>query len=151
MNPEPTLPAATVADCRIVDLATHSHGRDGNLTVVENTPSAPFGVKRVFYLYDLPGGASRGGHAHFALHQMIVAVSGSFTVTLDDGHSEPVPVMLNRSNRGLHVVPGIWCSLDNFSSGAIALVLCSDIYRETDYIRDHDRYLALAAHRNLTT
>lgn len=148
MNHEPTLPAATADDCRVIDLATIAHGRDGNLTVVENTPSAPFEVKRVFYLYDLPGGASRGGHAHFALHQLIVAVSGSFTVTVDDGTTRPHPVMLNRSNRGLHVVPGIWCSLDNFSSGAIALVLCSDVYREADYIRDHDRYLELAVRRN---
>ncbi len=130
----------TIDDCRVLDLDTYNHQRRGNLIVCENGLNAPFDVKRVYYLYDVPGGESRGGHSHRELHEMIVAVSGSFTVTLDDG-IEKRSYMLNRSNKGLHIVPGIWRTLDDFSSGAVCLVLASDKYIEADYIRLYEDFL----------
>lgn len=129
-----------VDDCRVVDIETHSNGRDGNLSVMQNDGVAPFPVRRVYYLYDVPGGESRGGHAHRELHEMLVAVSGSFTVTVGDGEKSRT-VMLNRPNRGLHIVPGIWRTLDDFSSGAVCLVMSSMPYDESDYIREYDDYL----------
>lgn len=131
---------ATLDDCRVLNLDTVNHQRRGNLTVCENGRNMPFDVKRVYYLYDVPGGESRGGHSHRELHEMIVAVSGSFTVTLDDG-KEKRSYMLNRSNKGLHIVPGIWRTLDDFSSGAVCLVLASDKYVEADYIRLYEDFL----------
>ncbi|MCM1094263.1 MAG: FdtA/QdtA family cupin domain-containing protein [Bacteroides sp.] len=131
---------ATLDDCRVLNLDTVNHQRRGNLTVCENGRNMPFDVKRVYYLYDVPGGESRGGHSHRELHEMIVAVSGSFTVTLDDG-KEKRSYMLNRSNKGLHIVPGIWRTLDDFSSGAVCLVLASDKYIEADYIRLYEDFL----------
>lgn len=100
----------------------------------------PFDVKRVYYLYDIPGGESRGGHAHKELHQLIVAVSGSFNVMLDDGNVRRT-FTLNRPYQGLLVVPGIWRTLDDFSSGSVCLVLASMLYSETDYIRKYDQFL----------
>ncbi len=129
-----------VDDCGIVDIETHSHGREGSLSVMQNDGNALFPVRRVYYLYDVPGGESRGGHAHRKLHEMLVAVSGSFSVTLNDGNKSRT-VMLNRSNRGLHIVPGIWRTLDDFSSGAVCLVMSSLPYDESDYIRDYRGYL----------
>lgn len=129
-----------VDDCRVVDIETHSNGRDGNLSVMQNDGGAPFPVRRVYYLYDVPGGESRGGHAHRELHEMLVAVSGSFTVTVGDGEKSRT-VMLNRPNRGLHIVPGIWRTLDDFSSGAVCLVMSSMPYDESDYIREYDDYM----------
>lgn len=129
----------TVYDCSIIELDKHHHEK-GNITVVENGESVPFGVKRVYYLYDVPGGESRGGHAHKALYQLIVAASGSFTVTLDDGKVKRT-FLLNRPYQGLMVVPGIWRTLDDFSSGAVCLVLASECYTEDDYIRDYDEFL----------
>ena len=130
----------TLNDCRLIELDTIGHQRRGNLTVCENGYNMPFDVKRVYYLYDVPGGESRGGHSHRELHEMIVAVSGSFTVTLDDG-KEKRSYMLNRYNKGLHIVPGIWRTLDDFSSGAVCLVLASDKYIEADYIRLYEDFL----------
>lgn len=130
----------TVYDCRIIELDKHHSDRKGNLSVVENFKDVPFGVKRVYYLYDVPGGESRGGHAHKALRQLIVAVSGSFSVTLDDGKNKKTFV-LNRPYQGLLVVPGIWRTLDDFSSGAVCLVLASEKYDEEDYIRDYEEFL----------
>ena len=127
-------------DCSLISLDTFNHNRRGNLTVCENGSNVPFDVKRVYYLYDVPGGESRGGHSHKELHEMIVAVSGSFTVTLDDG-SEKRSYLLNRSNKGLHIVPGLWRELDDFSSGAVCLVLASDKYIEADYIRLYEDFL----------
>ncbi len=129
-----------IDDCGVMMLETHSENRDGNLTVVQNVGTFPFEIKRTYYLYDVPGGESRGGHSHKALHELIVAAGGSFTVTIDDG-LEKRTFMLNRPDRGLHIVPGIWRTLDDFSSGAVCLVLASDKYEEADYIRLYDDFL----------
>ena len=116
------------------------HHETGNITVAENRRTIPFDIKRVYYLYDVPSGVSRGGHAHKQLFQLIVAVSGSFTVTLDDGQVKR-SFVLNRPHQGLFVCPGIWRILDDFSSGSVCLVLASEKYDETDYIRDYDEFL----------
>lgn len=125
----------TVFDCSVVFLDKHEH-TTGNLSVVEGNKTFPFPIQRVYYLYDVPGGESRGGHAHKDLYQLLVAVSGSFDVTLDDGSIKRT-VSLNRSYQGLLIVPGIWRELNNFSSGSVCLVLASLTYDEADYIRDY--------------
>ena len=130
---------SSVYDCSMLELDKH-HQERGNITVVENGYTIPFDVKRVYYLYDIPGGESRGGHAHKELHQLIVAVSGSFDVMLDDGNVRRT-FTLNRPYQGLLVVPGIWRTLDDFSSGSVCLVLASMLYSETDYIRKYDQFL----------
>lgn len=135
----------TVDDCKIILPATFSGGRSGRLSIIQNDISAPFEVKRVYFIYDVPGGESRGGHAHRRLHQLIVAVSGSFTVTLDDG-TRKRQVMLNRPNMALEIVPGIWRTVEDFSSGAVCLVLASEKYEEADYIRLYDEFLELKTH-----
>lgn len=129
----------TVYDCSVIELNKHHSDRKGNLSVVENGISVPFDVKRTYYLYDVPGGESRGGHAHKNLHQLIVAVSGSFSVTLDDGSIKRT-YTLNRPYQGLLVVPGIWRTLDDFSSGAVCMVLASEGYTEDDYIRSYKEF-----------
>lgn len=129
-----------VYDCTMIELDKHHSDRKGNITVVENQNTVPFEVKRTYYLYDVPGGESRGGHAHKELSQLIIAASGSFTVTLDDGNVKRTFV-LNRPYQGLYVVPGIWRTLDDFSSGAVCLVLASHGYDESDYIRDYDEFI----------
>lgn len=131
---------STVYDCTIIGLDKHHSDRKGNLSVVEDKEIIPFDVKRVYYLYDVPGGESRGGHAHKNLWQLIVAASGSFSVTLDDGSIKRTFV-LNRPNIGLLVVPGIWRTLDDFSSGSVCLVLASEKYDESDYIRDYEAFV----------
>ena len=130
---------STVYDCTIVELGKHPH-ESGSITVVENGVSVPFATKRVYYLYDVPGGGSRGSHAHKGLYQLIIAASGSFSVTLDDGKVKRT-FLLNRPYQGLMIVPGIWRTLDDFSSGAVCLVLASETYSEDDYIRDYDEFL----------
>lgn len=130
----------TVYDCTIIEFDKHHSDRKGNLTVVENRIAVPFDVKRVYYLYDIPGGESRGAHAHKALQQLIIAASGSFKVTLDDGNVKRT-FTLNRPYQGLYVKPGIWRDLDDFSSGAVCLVLASELYDKEDYIRDYDEFL----------
>lgn len=130
----------TVYDCSIVELSQHHSDRKGNISVVENGKTVPFDVKRTYYLYDIPGGEERGAHAHKELHQLIIAASGSFDVTLNDGNVKRT-FMLNRPYQGLYVVPGMWRELNNFSSGAVCLVLASDVYDEKDYIRDYDVFL----------
>lgn len=130
----------TISDCRIIELDKHHSDRKGNLSVVENGKDVPFEVRRVYYLYDVPGGESRGGHAHKALRQLIVAVSGSFSVTLDDGKDKKTFV-LNHPYQGLLVAPGIWRTLDDFSSGSVCLVLASEKYDEGDYIREYEEFL----------
>ena len=130
----------SVSDCHIVELDKHHSDRKGNLTVVENGVTLPFNVKRVYYLYDVPGGECRGSHAHKELEQLIVAASGSFTVTLDDG-SDKRCFFLNRQYQGLYVKPGLWRDLVDFSSGAVAMVLASDVYKVEDYIRDYQEFL----------
>ena len=129
-----------VSDCHIVELDRHHSARKGDICVVENGQTVPFNTKRLYYLYDVPGGVSRGGHAHKGLYQLIFAASGSFTVTLDDGCTKR-SYTLNRPYRGLLVKPGIWRELDDFSSGSVCLVLASEKYDEADYIRDYDDFL----------
>lgn len=128
-----------VYDCTIIELNKH-HSRQGNISVVENNKDVPFDVKRVYYLYDVPGGESRGAHAHKDLFQLIVAVSGSFSVTLDDGEVKR-SFLLNRPYQGLLVVPGIWRTLDDFSSGSVCMVLASEKYDPDDYIYDYNDFL----------
>ncbi len=113
--------------------------RQGHITALNNEIEIPFSINRVFYLYDIPGGASRGAHAHRACHQFLVAASGSFEVLLDDGFTQRL-VQLNKPNMGLHIPPGIWASEINFSSGAICLVMASHEYDEKDYIRDYQAF-----------
>lgn len=129
----------TVFDCSIIDISK-IYNEAGNITVVENGLNIPFDVKRVYYLYDVPGGEARGGHAHYELQQYIVAASGSFDVILNDGRNRKI-VSLNRPNFALHIVPGLWRELDNFSSGSICLVLASHKYEESDYIRNYGEFL----------
>lgn len=136
----------SVYDCTVIELDKHHHEK-GNITVVENGTTVPFDIKRTYYLYDVPGGESRGGHAHKELYQLIVAASGSFTVTLDDG-SVKRTFLLNRPYQALLVVPGIWRELDDFSSGSVCLVLASHLYDEADYIRDYDEFLRLKGKKN---
>jgi len=133
-------PLRLLADCKIVELPKISDPR-GNLTFIEGDAHVPFSIKRVYYLYDVPGGAERGGHAHKGLAQLIIAMSGSFDVVLDDG-TEKRRFHLNRSYYGLYVCPMIWRELDNFSSGSVCLVLASNKYTEDDYFRDYDSYLS---------
>ncbi len=125
--------------CRIIDLPKIGDPR-GNLTFIEGERHVPFDIKRVYYLYDVPGGAERGGHAHRDLHQLIVAMSGSFDVVLDDG-AERRRFHLNRSYYGLYVCPMIWRELDNFSSGSVCMVLASNLYDEADYYRDYHEFV----------
>lgn len=112
----------------------------GNLTVAESIKDMPFDIKRVYWVYDVPGGECRGGHAHKECKEFIIAVSGSFHVTLDDGNNKDT-YLLNHPYQGLFVETGIWRTLDDFSSGAVCLVLASDLYDEGDYIRDYDEFL----------
>ena len=130
----------SVYDCTIIELSRHHSDRKGNISVVENGKTIPFDCKRVYYLYDVPGGESRGAHAHRELSQLIVAASGSFRVTLDDGNVKRTFV-LNRPYQGLYVKPGIWRDLDDFSSGAVCMVLASEVYKKEDYIRDYQEFL----------
>lgn len=133
---------SSVFDCSIIELNRHHSDRKGDISVVENGKTLPFDVKRVYYLYDVPGGESRGGHAHKDLSQLIVAASGSFNVTLDDG-SVKRTFLLNRPYQGLYIVPGIWRDLDDFSSGAVCMVLASHEYDPDDYIRNYDSFKKL--------
>jgi len=128
-----------IENCTIIDLPRINDPR-GNLTFVEAGRHFPFEIRRVYYLYDVPGGAERGGHAHKALHQLIIAMSGSFDIHLDDGHSKKA-VHMNRSYKGLYVCPMIWREIDNFSSGAVCMVLASDYYDELDYYREYDQFI----------
>jgi hypothetical protein len=129
-----------VYDCALLYLPKIKDDR-GNLTFVENDRHLPFDVNRVFYLYDIPGGENRGAHAHFACHQFLVSVCGSFEVILFDGAVKR-QVQLNRPYMGLYIPPGIWAEEVNFSSGAVCLVLASHSFDAADYIRDMDQYLA---------
>ncbi|HYH16650.1 MAG TPA: FdtA/QdtA family cupin domain-containing protein [Flavisolibacter sp.] len=128
----------TVFDCSIVTLPQIKN-RAGNITPVHNSIELPFDVRRVFYLYDIPGGESRGAHAHRECHQFLIAASGSFEVLLDDGRTQRL-VQLNRPYHGLHIPPLIWASEINFSSGSICLVLASHTYNADDYIREYDEF-----------
>jgi hypothetical protein len=129
----------SVYDCVVLPLSK-IHNRAGNITIIEGQKNIPFDVRRVYYLYDIPGGEDRGGHAHKKLYQLVVAASGSFNVLLDDGENKKI-VTLNRPDFGLMVVPGIWRELFEFSSGAICLVLASLKYDNDDYLRSYDQFL----------
>ena len=135
------LSKSTVFDCSIIDLGKVEN-RAGNITVVENNGIGPFKVKRIYFLYDVPGGESRGGHAHYELEQYIIAASGSFVVIVDDGVNKR-SFYLNRPNMALHIVPGLWRELDGFSAGSICMVLASQEYLETDYIRDYKKFITI--------
>ena len=130
----------SVFNCSIVLLNKISN-RSGNITVVENSKTIPFEIKRIFYLFDIPSGESRGAHAHKECHQFLIAASGSFEVLLEDGITKR-QVQLNRANIGLHIPPGIWASEINFSSGSICLVFASHPYNASDYIRDYDEFIS---------
>ena len=129
----------TVDDCQLIDLQ-RVYRPQGSITPVEGGKDIPFEIARVYYLYDVPGGESRAGHAHYDLEQVFVSLSGAFQVVLDDGHQTRT-VELNRAYYGLYVPRLIWRELENFSSGAVCLVLASRFYEEEDYIRDHDDFL----------
>lgn len=130
---------STIDDCHAITLEKHHHA-NGNLSVVEDFNEIPFKIRRTFYLYDIPGGEARGGHAHRQLFQFIVAISGSFEVKVDDGHRQKT-FTLNQSNHGLLIVPGIWATLQNFSSGSVCAVLASEPYDEDDYYREYNEFL----------
>lgn len=128
--------------CTLIELPKINDPR-GNLTYIEGNKQIPFNIERVYYLYDVPGGSERGGHAHKELHQLIVAMSGSFDIVLDDG-KEKRRIHLNRPYVGLYVCPMIWRELDNFSSGSVCMVLASNCYDESDYYRDYGKFLEKA-------
>jgi len=132
-----------VHGCKVLDLPI-VRAPEGNLTFVEGGEHVPFEIARIYYLYDVPGGAARGGHAHRSLRQLLIATSGSFEVVLDDG-SERRSVTLNRSYQGLYIEPMIWRELVDFSSGSVCMVLASDHYDEADYIRDYEQFQAVTA------
>jgi dTDP-4-dehydrorhamnose 3,5-epimerase-like enzyme len=126
--------------CKIIDLPRINDPR-GNLTFVESNRHIPFAILRVYYLYDVPGGSERGGHAHKILHQLIIAMSGSFDIHLDDGYLKKT-VHMNRGYYGLYVCPMIWRDIDNFSSGAVCMALVSDYYDALDYYRDYNQFVS---------
>ena len=132
---------STVFDCSIKDISKIQN-KAGNISVIENDENSSFIIKRIYYLYDVPAGEIRGGHAHFELEQYIIAASGSFDVSLDDGKNKRI-FSLSRPYLALHIVPGLWRELNNFSSGSVSMVLASDIYKEKDYIRNYQEFLNL--------
>lgn len=132
---------SSIDDCTLVQLPKISN-RAGNITVIQNNIEVPFSVKRIYYLYDIPGGEDRGAHAHKNLFQLVIAASGSFDITVSDGKNKKT-VSLNRPYNGLYIVPGIWRDLSNFSSGAICLVLASELYSKEDYIREYEEFQKL--------
>jgi len=140
-------PMSPLEHCKIIKLPKISDPR-GNLTFIEGGRHIPFEIKRVYYTYDVPGGSDRGAHAHKALHQLIIAMSGSFDVVLDDGFNKK-RFHLNRSYFGLYVCPMLWRELDNFSSGSVCMVLASNLYDAADYYRDYEEFLAEAKREKL--
>ena len=132
---------SSIDDCRIITLNRHHHA-NGNLTAVNNGIDLPFNIERTFYIYDVPGGAERGGHSHYTCNEFIIAISGSFDVTVDDGN-EQLTYTLNRPYQGLLVVPGIWRTLQNFSSGSVCLALASHHFDEDDYVREYHDFIKL--------
>lgn len=132
---------SSVYNCSIIELPKIDY-RAGNLSAVENMKNLPFSIKRVFYIYDIPGGKDRGAHAHKRCQQFLIAVSGSFEVEMDDGLNKKT-VQLNRPNYGLHIPPGIWAAEKAFSSGSVCLVLASELYDEGDYVRDYEEFFDL--------
>ncbi len=133
----------SIDDCRLIELPKISDPR-GNLTFIEGGRHMPFEIRRVYYLYDVPGGATRAGHAHKELHQLMIAMSGSFDATLDDGRGGKRRFHLNRSYIGLYIPSMIWRDLDNFSSGSVCMVLASEVFDEVNYHRDHRQFVQAA-------
>jgi dTDP-4-dehydrorhamnose 3,5-epimerase-like enzyme len=131
-----------LADCRVIEIPRHTDSR-GSLGVVEGGIHIPFDIRRVYYLYDIPAGQVRAAHGHRMLQQLMVALSGSFEVQVDDG-TDRRTFRLDRPDRGLYVAPGMWRDLNGFSGGAVCMVLASHLYDEADYLRDYDDYLAFA-------
>lgn len=131
----------SVYDCSIIELRKINN-RSGNITPVTSSVNIPFDVKRIFYIYDIPGGEDRGAHAHKECHQFLIAVSGSFEIEMDDGINKRT-ISLNRPYFGLHIPPGIWAAEKGFSSGSVCLVLASHKYQEVDYIRKYEDFLNL--------
>ncbi len=129
-----------LAECKVIEMP-HINDARGNLSFIEAKRHIPFSIMRVYYLYEVPGGAKRGGHAHKALHQLIIAISGSFDIHLDDGFTKKT-IHMNCSFRALYVCPMIWREIDNFSAGAVCLVLASDYYDEQDYYRDYNSFIS---------
>lgn len=136
---------SNINQCRLIDFDKHHHA-NGNLSVVENGAQVPFDIKRVYYLYDVPGGEERGGHSHKQLRQFMVAISGSFDVIIDDGVQQRC-ITLNRPYKGLLIVPGIWRVINNFSSGSVCLVMASEHYDEDDYVRDYEEFKRLTKNK----
>ena len=134
-----------INDCKIIELPKINNSM-GNLTFIEGMSQIPFEIKRTYYMYDIPGGSVRGSHAHKELHQLVIAMSGSFDVLLFDGYAEK-RFHLNRSYFGLYISPLMWRTLDNFSSGAVCMVLASSYYTETDYIRDYKEFLRIISNQ----
>ncbi|MDE5555491.1 MAG: FdtA/QdtA family cupin domain-containing protein [Muribaculaceae bacterium] len=134
-----------IDDCRIIDINTFEHA-NGRLTVMENLATSPINIKRVYYLYDLPAGAERGGHSHIVTREFVIPLAGSFDVVVDDGRRTK-RVSLNNPSRGLLLPAGIWRTLDNFSSGSICLVLASEKYDESDYVREYEDFKQLTAEK----
>jgi dTDP-4-dehydrorhamnose 3,5-epimerase-like enzyme len=135
-----------ITKCRIINFPKITDAR-GNLSFIEENKHAPFEIKRVFYLYDVPSGATRGGHAHKKMEQTIIALSGSFEVIVDDGENRK-SFFLNRPHYGLYIPPGIWREMENFSSNSVALVLASTLYDEGDYIRDYEIFKKMVGEAN---
>ncbi|WP_340153090.1 FdtA/QdtA family cupin domain-containing protein [uncultured Marivirga sp.] len=131
--------SSTIKDCRVISLPKN-HTKKGNITAINNSKEIPFGIKRIYYLYDVPGGEERGGHAHKELQQLIISASGSFELKIDDGE-EIKSFHLNRPYEAVLMPPGLWRELINFSSGSVCLVLASHEYSETDYIRDYNEFV----------
>ena len=128
----------SISDCKLLNFPKN-HQLNGNLTSITNSQEVPFDIKRIYYLYDVPGGEARGGHAHKELYQIMIALSGSFTVTIDDGNDKQT-FHLFQPYQGLLIPPGLWRDLDTFSSGSICMVLASELYDEDDYFRDYEEY-----------
>ncbi|MGE5554721.1 MAG: sugar 3,4-ketoisomerase [Methanocella sp.] len=127
-----------LSECKIINFPV-VHDVRGNLSFIEENRQIPFQIKRVYYLYDVPSGATRGGHAHKALHQVVIALSGSFEIILDDGYNKR-SFFLNRPHYGIYIPPRVWRELENFSSNSVALSLVSEVYDESDYIRNYDAF-----------
>jgi glyoxylate utilization-related uncharacterized protein len=139
-------PASGIGGVRFIDFRT-IHDPTGNLTPIEERADVPFDIRRVFFLYDVPGGAARGGHAHRSLQEVVIAVSGSFDVVVEDGTAR-ARYTLNRAYYGLYLPPMVWLNLENFSSNSVALALCSQPFDESDYFRDREEFLRLARTAN---
>ncbi len=145
MNSSDSHSRSSVNECKIIDFTVIGH-ESGSIAVAENSATAPLMIRRVYYIYDVQAGAERGGHSHHDTTEIVIALSGSFDVCVDDGHNIR-RISLNRPSQGLLLPTGIWRTLDNFSSGAVCLVLASEKYDEGDYVRDYDQFKLLTSQK----